>query len=384
MKDLFLLDPNIVFLNHGSFGACPRPVFEIYQDWQLRLERQPVKFLGREAVENFRHARAALADYIHCAPDELVYFPNPTTAGNMAARSLQLSPGDEVLASDHEYGALDRTWRFVCGKTGARYVRHPIPLPFSTPEDFVELFWQGVNERTRVIFLSHLTSATALQFPIAQICARARASGILTIIDGAHAPGQVRLDVAAVGADIYLGACHKWLCAPKGAAFLYARPEVQPLLEPLVVSWGYEEATYVTGATFINHHEWQGTRDLAGFLSVPAAIDFQREHDWDGVRARCRALAVETRDRINALTGLPPVCPDSPDWFTQFFIARLPELPEAELKARLWDEYKIEVPIVRWNSQLFIRVSIQAYNDRSDADTLLSALGELLPRLTAV
>jgi isopenicillin-N epimerase len=237
-----------------------------------------------------------------------------------------------------------------------------------------------VTERTRVIFLSHITSPTALTFPVAEICRRARAAGILTIVDGAHAPGQVPLNLTKLGADIYTGACHKWLCAPKGAAFLYARPEVQPWLEPLVVSWGWE-AEKPGPSRFVDWHEWQGTRDLAAYLTVPAAICFQAEHDWDDVGRRCHQLAVETRGRIDALTGLPPISPDT--WFMQFFAARLPECDLDVLKVRLYDEHRIEAPLIRWNGQAFIRVSFQVYNDEADADALLRALAQLLPALAS-
>jgi isopenicillin-N epimerase len=391
----FLLDPDIHFLNHGSFGACPWPVFETYRCWQAELERQPVQFLGRRATELLAGSRAALAGYLGAAADDLIYFPNPTTAINMVARNvarlaakddregllLRLHPGDEILTTDHEYGAMDRTWRYVCDQIGVRYVQRPIPLPVTTHADFVEHFWAGVTGRTRIIFLSHITSPTALTFPVAEICRRARAAGILTIVDGAHAPGQLPLNLAELGADIYTGACHKWLCAPKGAAFLYARAEVQPWLEPLVVSWGWE-AEKPGPSRFVDWHEWQGTRDLAAYLTVPAAIRFQAEHAWDAVRSRCQTLATETRRRIDALTGLPPICPDGRDtWFSQLIAARLPECDLDAAKARLYDEHRIEVPLIRWNRQSFVRVSFQAYNDEDDADALVLALARLLPEV---
>jgi len=387
LKSQFLLDPNVIFLNHGSFGACPRPVFETYQRWQRELERQPVEFLGRRADDLFAESRAGLATYLGVNASDVVYFPNPTTAINMVARSLSdhrglpLRPGDEILTTDHEYGAMDRTWRFICRQTGARYVQQPIPLPVTTHADFVERFWAGVNEHTRVIFLSHITSRTALTLPVAEICRRARAAGLLTIIDGAHAPGQVPLNLHTLGADIYTGACHKWLCAPKGSAFLYARPEVQCWLEPLVVSWGWE-SEHPSSSQFIDYHQWQGTRDIAAFLSVPAAIKFQAQNGWSEVRRQCRALAADTRRRINDLTGFEPICPDTPDWFTQFFSARLPDVDLDTLKQRLYDEYRIEVPLIRWNDQCLIRVSFQGYNSQADADALVNALSRLLPEST--
>ena len=379
LKAQFLLDPDVVFLNHGSFGACPRPVFEVYQRWQRELERQPVEFLGRRANDLLAEARAALAAYVGAAPNDLVYFANPTTAVNMAARSLALQPGDEILTTDHEYGAMDRTWRFLCGKTGARYVRRAMPAPFTTADDFVEMFWAGVTERTRVIFISHLTSSTALIFPVEMLCRRARAAGILTVIDGAHAPGQLPLRLAELGVDIYVGACHKWLMAPKGAGFLYARPEVQARLEPLVVSWGWEGET-PGPSPFIDVHEWQGTRDLAAFLTLPAAIRFQAERGWEQVRAECHTLVCETRARIDALTGLEPLCPDSAAWLGQMATIRLPPVDSVALKARLYAEYRVEVPLVRWAEADFVRVSIQGYNTRADVDTLVTALSHLLPQ----
>lgn len=378
LKAEFLLDPDVIFLNHGSFGACPRPVFEAYQKWQRELERQPVEFLGRRAIGLLAEARARLAAYLGVATDEVVYFPNPTTALNMVARSLELSPGDEILTTDHEYGAMDRTWRFVCRKTGARYVQRPIPLPVTSHADFVETFWTGVTERTRVVFISHITSPTALAFPVQEICHRARQAGLLSIVDGAHAPGQIPLNLATLGADVYAAACHKWLCAPKGSAFLYVRPEVQGMLEPLVVSWGWQ-SEQPSDSQFVDHHEWQGTRDLAAFLSVPAAIEFQARHDWEAVRQRCRALASQTRQRLNALTGLDPICPDSAEWFVQMFAARLPDVDLDRLKERLYDEFRIEVPLFKWNGQPLIRVSFQAYNSQADADALVDALTQLLP-----
>lgn len=379
LKDYFLLDPNVTYLNHGSFGACPKPVFEAYQHWQRELERQPVDFLGQRTVM-MADARARLAGYLGVAAEDVVYFPNPTTAMNMVARSIRLNPGDEILATDHEYGAMDRTWRFVCKKAGANYINWPIPLPLTTAAAFVETLWAGVTPRTRVIFISHITSPTALIFPVKEICQRARQAGILTIIDGAHAIGQIPLDLADIGCDLYTGACHKWLCAPKGSAFLYARREVQSWLEPLVVSWGYNaDAIENPGAEsrYIEYHEWQGTRDLASFLATPAAIDFQAEHHWDAVRRRCHQMGINTRQRIDALTGLPPICGEA--WFGQFFAARLPErVDPAALHQFLYVERNIVAPYTELNGQKYIRVSFQGYNTDEDADILVNALAQFL------
>jgi isopenicillin-N epimerase len=378
LKNDFLLNTDIIYLNHGSFGACPKPVFEVYQSWQRELEYQPVEFLERRAAERMAVSRKVLADYLKVNAEDIVYFTNPTTAANMIARSLDLQPGDEILATDHEYGAMDRTWRFISLKTGAKYRRQPIQLPIFNQTEFIESLFKGLSPRTKILFISHITSSTGLIFPVKEICELARQAGLFSIIDGAHAPGQIKLDLSDIGADVYIGACHKWLCAPKGAAFLYARREIQSRLEPLVVSWGYESEK-PSGSQFIDYHEWQGTRDLAAFLAVPAAIQYQAEHDWHTIRSRCHDLASQTRQQMNQITGMESICPDSPVWFGQMASIRLPsDVDTSWLKLRLYDEFHIEVPVICWQNQPMMRVSFQAYNDHSDAEALVEALQKLL------
>ena len=383
LRRMFLLQPDIVFLNHGSFGACPRPVFEVYQQWQRELEYQPVEFLGRRFKDLLRTARAPLAAYLNADPDDLVYVPNATTGLNIVARSLPLQAGDEVLSTDHEYGAMERSWRFVCEKRGARYIAQQVSPPFEAAEQVVETVWSGVTSRTRVLFLSHITSPTAIILPVTELVRRAQAAGILTVIDGAHALGQIPVDLTALGADFYSGNCHKWLCAPKGAAFLHARREVQSLLEPLVVSWGWR-SEMPSPSRFIDEQQWQGTRDIAAYLSVPAAIRFQAEHEWPRVQARCHAQVQAARQAIGSLTRLAPLTPDSPSWYAQMVTLPLPacadtQRPAAEaLQRRLYDEFAIEVPILTWHGRPFVRVSIQAYNTQADVDALVTALAALL------
>ncbi len=377
--ELFLLRPEVIFLNHGSFGACPRPVFERYQRWQLELERQPVEFLARERRyhERMRIARQSLADYLGSAADELVFVPNATTGLNAVARSLRLEPGDEVLSSDHEYGALDRTWTFVCEKAGASYVRRPVPLPLESPEQIVEAIWSGVTDRTRVLFVSHLTSSTALIFPVARLVELANAAGIVTVVDGAHGPGHIPLNLDALGADYYVGNCHKWLLSPKGAAFLYARPQAQPALEPLVVSFGWRDDD-PGPSRFVDEHEYTGTRDIAAYLSVPAALEFRATHRWPVVQERCRELVRLACREVSRLTGLSAICPDDAAWFGQMASIPLPRCEAWPLQTALRERYRIEVPILDWNDNTFVRVSAQAYNDEQDITTLVTALRELL------
>lgn len=376
LRQLFLLDPGIHFLNHGSFGARPRPVFEAYQYWQRELERQPVAFLGRRWFELLPEVRRALSAYVNCPPEDLVLVPNATTGVNIVARSLALGPGDEILATDHEYGACDRTWRFVARRSGAAYVCQPISLPVSEPAEIVEQLWAGVTPHTRLIFVSHITSPTALRLPVAEICARAREAGILTLVDGAHVPGQIPLDLLAVGADFYTGNCHKWLMAPPGAGFLYARPEQQALLEPLVVSWGWESEWETGWTPFEERFSWLGTDDPAAYLTVPAAIAFQKEHGWDTVRAGCHRLARHTQEQLVALTGLPPLYP--PAMFAQMVAVALPPDVDPALQTRLYAEDAVEVPVTRWNGRSFLRVSVQGYNDEEDVAALLRGVARIL------
>ncbi|HXF63152.1 MAG TPA: aminotransferase class V-fold PLP-dependent enzyme [Caldilineaceae bacterium] len=368
LADQFLLRKDIAFLNHGSFGACPRPVFETYQRWQHELELNPVIFMGR-LRELLAEARARLARYVGTVADNLVFVPNATHGLNIVTRSLKLKPGDEVLSTDHEYGAIDRSWRFNCERQGAYLINRPIPTPIHNPEEVVEHLWAGVTERTKVIALSHITSPTALILPVEAICRRARAAGIITVIDGAHAPGQVDLNLEQLGADFYSGNAHKWLSSPKGAAFLYARSERQGLLEPLVVSHGWQSRN-PGPSQFLDYFSWVGTDDPAAYLSVPAAIEFQEQHDWPAVRQACHALALEAQRRILALSGLPALSPDS--MWMQMVSVPLPG--QAADYQNLWDEYQIVVPIFEWNGHTLVRISVQAYNTPQDIDRLVHAL----------
>jgi isopenicillin-N epimerase len=377
LRQDFLIRPDVAFLNHGSFGACPRPVFETYQRWQRELESQPVDFLGRRVRDLLAEARAKLAGYVGAQPDNVVFISNATHGVNIISRSLDLQPGDEILSTDHEYGACERAWRFACNQRGARFINQPIPLPVDDMETVIDQLWAGVTERTKVIYLSHITSPTAMRMPIAEIAARARTEGILTVIDGAHAPGQLELDLEGFGVDFYTGNCHKWLCSPKGSGFLYARPERQALLKPLIVSWGWENL-HPGPSTFIDVFQWLGTDDPAAFLSVPAAIDYQIEHDWPQVRRACHQLLLAARREIESLTGIPQLLPESEEWWMQMGIVTLPECDPGEVHQRLWDEFKVEVPVGRRGDQPTTRISVQAYTTAEDLERLIDGLKQIL------
>jgi isopenicillin-N epimerase len=380
LKRLFMLDPGVTFFNHGSFGACPRPVFKAYQAWQRRLENQPIQFFQHDLAALHKEARGALGAFLKVNPDDLAFVTNATYGVNIVSRALELQPGDEILTCDQEYGSCENAWKFAGRKTGAIYIQRPIPIPVHSPEEVVNEFWQGVNPRTKVIYLSHITSPTALKIPIEEICKRARQNGILTVIDGAHAPGQVPLDLNAIGADFYTGNCHKWMLCPKGVGFLYARPEVQHLIAPLIVSRAFEpENAAPDSHPMVDYFTWTGTDDPAALLSVPAAIEFMEKYHWDEVRQQCHSMLREAIARICDMTGLEPPYPLDSGFYAQMGIAPLP-LP-ADLNAmakRMYDDYHVVMPLVHWNGRLFARISVQGYTTKADIDVLLKVLGKLL------
>jgi isopenicillin-N epimerase len=357
LRELFLLDPSVTYLNHGSFGACPRPVFETYQRLQLELEREPVEFIVRRLPDLLAEARAALGAYAGAAADDLTFVPNAGTGVNVAARAIGLRAGDEVLTTDLEYGACNYAWDWVCERAGARYVRVP----------YDELF-EHVNERTRVVYASHITSETGLLLPVGEIVARGRELGLVTVVDGAHAPAHVPLDLDALGADFYAGNCHKWLCAPKGAGFLHVRRAWQERVDGPIVSWGYGE-----DASFLTRTEEQGTRDPAAYLSVPAAIEFVREHDDP---ARCIELCREARRELNDLLGAEPIAPES-------MVLRMASVRVQDgyaLQRALFDEHRIEIPAMRDD---LLRLSVAMYTTREDVERLLEAIPRAAARRRA-
>jgi isopenicillin-N epimerase len=345
------------------------------------LELQPVQFLGVE-LNNYLHlAREELGKYVNAPVNNLVYIPNATHGINIVAHSLQLNPGDEILTTNQEYGACNYIWEFICNKTGAVYKRQPITIPFLSVKHIMNQLWQGVTNKTKVIFTSHITSPTSLAMPVQLICQRAQQAGILSVIDGAHAPGQIPVDLTSIQADFYVGNCHKWMLSPKGAGFIYARPKVQETIEPLIVSWGYHsKSTAPRESTFVDFLQWSGTKDPAAALSVPAAIAFMKEHNWDEVRASCHHILYDAMDKIGKLTGLSPLYPIISNFYQQMATIPIPRIKNLEdLKYRLLSEYRIEIPYIEWENHHYLRLSIQGYNTPSDVDQLLAALNNLLP-----
>tara|TARA_B110000444_G_C18835788_1_gene595851 strand:+ start:1370 stop:2503 length:1134 start_codon:yes stop_codon:yes gene_type:complete len=372
MKELFFLDQNIIYLNHGSYGACPKPVFDDYQSWQKKIEYQPVQFLSKDIYKYLEHSREALGNYVKCDKNDLIFYANPSSAINTIISNLKLTINDEVLMSTHEYGALIRAWKKSAKIKGFKVIEQHIKLPLSTEKDFVKEFWSGVNKRTKVIFLSQITSATALIFPVKQICELASKAGIITIIDGAHVPGHINLNIKNMDCDFYSGACHKWLCGPKGSSFLYVKKKFQKNFMPLVISWGkYGDDPGPT--KFLQNFQWQGTTDISSFLTVPSAINFQVKNNWISIQKECRGLIRKTKDELSDLFNDEGLSVGG-DWLGQMVSFPLPKGKFKNLKFILLNDYRIEVPIFNWRDREYIRVSVQAYNKWDDITQLIKAL----------
>jgi len=376
LRDQFYLDPEISYMNHGSFGACPIPVMNSYQAWQIELEKNPIDYFVRRLQGLFTHhvggpleeARNELAAFVGADPQGLIFTPNVTVALNAIAHGIPLSAGDEVLTTDHEYGTIDATWSRKCAQSGAEFKRYPLTLPVGTQTDFVDDFWSAVTPRTRLILLSHITSATALVMPVAEICRRAREAGIITVIDGAHAVGQLDLDLTALGADFYTSNCHKWLLTPKGTAFLHVHESQRETFEPMIISWAE-----INQPSFALRHEMWGTRDMAAFLSIPAALKFRRDHDWDSHRQTARNLVAEYRVKFAADFQTELICSD--EWLAQLASVLLPDGTDpVSLWRYLWESHQIEAMLTQWQGNPLLRLGFNGYNEGSELDTLRSAI----------
>jgi isopenicillin-N epimerase len=390
------LDPTVTFLNHGSFGACPAPVLAVQRELRDRLEREPVTFLDRELERHLDRAREALGAFLGADPEGLAFVPNATTASNAVLRSLRFERGDELLTGDHEYNAALNTMRNAADRDGARLVIAALPFPTAGDEEILETVLGAVTPRTRLAVFSHVTSPTGLVLPIERIVRELDARGVDTLVDGAHAPGMVPLALDALGAAYYTGNGHKWLCGPKGAAFLWVRADRRERIHPTNVSHG-ANATRTDRPRFRLEFDWVGTGDPTAALTLPAAIDWMAGLEpggWPAVMAANRALALEAQDRLATLLGGGASAPDA--LIGSMAAVPIPGLQTdheaAWLHEALFDEDRVEVPIVPFPvpgarprptdppRSVLVRVSAQRYNDSDDIDRLVTALGR---RLTA-
>jgi isopenicillin-N epimerase len=376
MKEMFLINPGITFLNFGSFGACPQPIFETYQNFQRELENEPVEFIVEKSPLYLQKAREALGTYLNCQADDLVCVTNPSYGVNIIAKSLDLQADEEILTTDLEYGACDRTWEFYAKKTGAKYIKNKVSLPISSKEEFLEEFKKGITPKTKLIFISHLTSSTALRLPVEEICQIARERGILSFVDGAHGPAQVPVDIQNMNPDFYVGACHKWMMAPKGSSFLYAKREHQSWIDPLVISWGYD-AAFPSHSQFLDYHEMQGTRDLSAFCTIPKAIEFMEANNWNEVSQKARNLVQENALKLCSILKSKPLAPISDEFIAQMFSCEIKTKNPQALHDLLYQKYQIQIPVMPHGDKVYIRYSINAFNTQEDLNQLFGALKEI-------
>lgn len=377
MKDLFLLSESVCYLSHGTFGSCPKPIFEEYQNLQLQMEAKPIEFILSTTPKLLEEARELLGNFVGCSASDLFFTPNPSTACNAIMRSLKLNKGDEILATNLEYGAMDKMWSFYEQKTGVKYIRQNITLPLVSKEEFLKEFWKGYNSKTKVVFMNQLTSATALIFPVKEICQKAKELGLLTIIDGAHVPGHIPLDLSDLDPDFYTGTLHKWMLAPKGSSFLYVKKSLQSYLEPSIISWGYKTDTPGI-STFIDENEYQGTRDSSAYLCTKKAIEFISDPIWELQKTKSKELVLTNYARFCSLVHTKPLCPISFEFLGQMASIPINTKNPLELKKILYENYKIEIPVMTINSENYLRYSVNAYNSQSDLDLLYSALESII------
>lgn len=378
-RELFMLDPEVTFLNHGSFGAVPRPVFELQDELRRELEREPVLFLARTLPARLARVRASIARYVKAGSrDDIGLVPNVTTGLNAVARSVRLDRGDEILLSDHEYGAKRILWDEVAALAGARIVVAELPRPALTEDNLFDAIAARFTKRTRVLFVSHITSISALVLPVSRLSAFAREHGAVSIVDGAHGPGQVDLDLPSIGCDIYAGNLHKWVCAPRGSGFVWATPEAQSWIRGPIVSWDWSWSGPGPEA-FQGRFGCGGTTDPTALLSVPAALRFQRQYSWPQVRRRCRRLALDAMGALEDELGAVPLA--APELRAPQMAAFSIPCPDPDgVRRTLWQRHRIEIPGEMFYDLSLLRLSVQAYTRESDCERLVEALRKAIRR----
>ncbi|MEB3294944.1 MAG: aminotransferase class V-fold PLP-dependent enzyme [Synechococcales bacterium] len=379
-RNLWHLDPDVVFLNHGSFGACPKAVLQTQQTWRDRLEQQPLKFLGREIESLLDTARSHLATFVQADAEDLVFVPNATTGVNAVLRSLNFQPGDELLTTNQEYNACRNTLNHVAERSGAQVIVAEIPFPLQDTQQVIDAITSRISDRTRLALLDHVVSQTALILPIEELIQILSDRGIDTLIDGAHAPGMIALNLQALGATYYTGNCHKWLCAPKGSAFLYIQRDRHAHIHPTTISHGRNDPRTSRSRLHLEF-DWMGTSDPTAYLSVPKAIDFMGSllpGGWTELQQRNHQLVVAARSQLCDLLNVSPPCPDE----MLGSMATLP-LPDGEALAlynELWQNHSLEVPIIPFpaDPQRHVRISAQIYNHLGEYEHLGHSLLQVL------
>lgn len=377
MLQHWLLETDCIFLNHGSFGATPKVVLAAQTEWRSRMERQPVHFMTKELPHQLRLAASELGKLIGARGEDLVFVDNATAGINAVVRSLSLDHADQIVTTNHVYGAVHKTLSFVCQTTGAQLVTAPVPFPLHDVSEAIASVASALNPSVKLLVIDHVTSPTALILPVAELIRVAKAQGIPVLIDGAHAPGMLPLNLQELGADWYVGNCHKWLCAPKGCGFLYANPAAQTNLHPVVISHGL-------GLGYLAEFDWTGTRDFSAWLAVTEAIAFQQQigieniqiHNHELATQAAQILATAWQQELPAPLNMLGAMATIP--LPYQFAANDLLQAAANLHDILWERYRIEVPIIPFSDRLWIRISAQIYNELQDYKYLAKAISSLL------
>ena len=377
LRDAFLLEDGVAYLNHGAFGATPRTVLAAADQWRRRLEAQPVRFFQRELPKHLRATATRLAAFLGARGEDLVFVDNATAGVSAVLRSLDVKPGDELLTTTHVYPAVRKTLHYVAARTGATVVEADVPFPVSGEDEILAAIVGRFSPRTRLLSIDHITSPTAVVFPVKRIAQAAKARGIAVLVDGAHAPGQLDLDIPALGVDYYVGNCHKWLFAPKSCGFLWAAPDAQAAIHPLVISHGH-------GGGFLAAFDWTGTRDPSAWLALNTALDFVETIGADVLRDRNHALMCEAATLITRQWSTPTGASLSlfgtmatiavPTERGRFKSAPATLESAAAIHDYLWDDHRIEIPTPVFGGRLWVRISAQIYNEIGDYRRLADAL----------
>jgi isopenicillin-N epimerase len=388
-RDLWTLDPEVTFLNHGSYGACPKAVLDHQAELRTRLERQPVQFLARDLPGLLAASRKVLAQFIRADPAGLAFVPNATTGVNAFLASFPLEAGDEVLVTDHAYNACRNALDAVAERTGASVSVARVPFPLASEDEVVDAVLATVTENTRLALIDHVTSPTALVFPVERLVRELATREVETLVDGAHAPGMVQLDVERIGAAAYAGNCHKWLCAPKGAGFLHVREDWRERVRPTVISHGANRPLE-DWSRFHAEFDWTGTGDPTAYLTVPEAMRYMGSllpGGWEGLRRANHAKAVDARRTLLQRLGVDAPCPD--EMLGSMAAIPLPGgtgdglwtgFERDELQTALIERHHIEVPVFTWSPGpvRILRVSAQLYNEAEEYERLAEAVVEAL------
>lgn len=381
-SELWDLADGVTYLNHGSFGLPPRPVLERREALLRELAAEPMDFFIRQLSDRLEGALQPLADLLHCSSDDLVFVPNATAGMNIVVANLTLGPDDEVLLTDHEYGAVVRIWERACRESGARLVTATLPRPVASVEEVVDAVFEQVTDRTKLLVFSHVTSQTAVILPVRELCARARERGVLTCIDAPHAPVQVEIDLKELEPDFYMASCHKWLSAPFGTGFLYVSREHQPGLRPTLLSWG--RSLRGAAPSWKDEFHWPGTFDPTPYLTIPTALECIRSLGIETFRERTHALARYARQRLLELSGEGALTADDPRWYPSMVTVPFESLGRSAafpgdihpFQKWVWERHRIEVPVIGWQGKPQVRVSCHLYNSRMDIDRLIDAVNE--------